>query len=394
MLSLHPTHFLALALLFAAVARPAPAIDDAALFRAGQPIEVGRGSGGVFLVDLDRDGHLDLVAKHLQTHRLSLQLGDGRGSFRPRTAGPLPLSFAPGALAVGDVNGDQIPDLALTTREPPREYVHIFLGDGHAGFTPVPGTPFVAGPAIETYKPAIVFAELNGDGKNDLVVANARRDTVETFFGDGRGGFSAGPVLAAGTRNAMRAFAVGDLDRDGCLDIAISQQTEAPEPRPLLVNRGDGKGGFRVADGPSLALPPDGGLRAMADLNGDGRPDVVFSHGREVGVLINQGDARFAPAGPRSDVGLQAWQIVVAEVSGDSQADLVIATVDSRQAPYAGKVVVLLGDGRGFKPAPGSPYAVGPGAYTLAVGDVNEDGRPDIVAASFEGDTVSLLLQR
>jgi hypothetical protein len=348
----------------------------------------------VFLVDLDRDGHLDLVAKHLLTQRISLLLGDGRGNFRARAAGPLQLDFGPGALAVGDVNGDQIPDLALMSRKPPHEYVHIFLGDGHAGFAPAAGTPFVAGAAIDTYKPSLVFAELNGDGKADLVVANARRDTVETFFGDGRGGFSAGPVLDAGRHNSMRAFAVGDIDGDGRADLVISQQGEPPEPRPLLLNRGDGTGGFRAAVGPSLSLPPDGGLRMMADLNGDGRPDLVFSHGHEIGVLTNQGDGRFAPAGPRIDVGLHAWQIVVADVNGDAKPDLIIATVDSRQAPYEAKVVVLLGGGRGFKPAPGSPYAVGPGAYTLAVGDVNEDGRADIVAASFEGDAVSLLLHR
>ena len=385
---------LALPLLIAATAGAAPAAGESALFAAPKPIEVGCGSGGVFLVDLDHDGHLDLVAKHLLTQRISLHLGDGRGNFRPGAAGSLPLNFAPGALAVGDVNGDRIPDLAVTARRPPHDYVYIFLGDGRGGFAQAAGTPFIACAAIDTYKPAIVLAELNGDGKPDIVVANARRDTVETFFGDGRGGFSAGPVLDAGRRNSMRAFAVGDIDGDGRVDIVISQQSEPPEPRPLLLNRGDGQGRFRAASGPSLSLPPDGGLRAMADLNGDGRRDLVFGHGHEVGVFANQGDARFSPAGPRINVDLHAWQIVVADINGDAQPDLVVATVDSRRAPFEGKVVALLGDGGGFKPVPGSPYAVGPGAYTLAVGDVNEDGRPDIVAASFESDAVSLLLHR
>jgi hypothetical protein len=66
--------------------------------------------------------------------------------------------------------------------------------------------------------------------------------------------------------------------------------------------------------------------------------------------------------------------------------DLVAATVDS--------VTVLLGDGRGYAPAPGSPFSAGPGAYNLGVGDVNHDGKLDVAASSFEGDAVTLLLGR
>src|ERR1041384_206007 len=154
---------LALPLLIAATTSAVASSGEVALFAAAKPIEAGRGSGGVFLVDLDRDGHLDLVAKHLLTQQISLQLGDGRGNFRPRAPGSFRLDFEPGALAINDVNGDQIPDLAITRRSPPHECVHIFLGDGHAGFAPAPGTPFISGAAIDTYKPAILFAELNGD---------------------------------------------------------------------------------------------------------------------------------------------------------------------------------------------------------------------------------------
>ena len=76
----------------------------------------------------------------------------------------------------------------------------------------------------------------------------------------------------------------------------------------------------------------------------------------------------------------------MADVDRDKRNDVVAATVDS--------VTVLLGGGNGFIPAPGSPFRAGPGAYNLAIGDVNGDGKLDIVASSFEGDAVTVLLGR
>ena len=78
--------------------------------------------------------------------------------------------------------------------------------------------------------------------------------------------------------------------------------------------------------------------------------------------------------------------VVVVDINRDRRSDLVVATVDS--------VTVLLGDGRGFSPAPGSPFPAGPGAYTVTVGDLNEDGKLDVVAPSFEGTAVTVLLGR
>jgi hypothetical protein len=77
---------------------------------------------------------------------------------------------------------------------------------------------------------------------------------------------------------------------------------------------------------------------------------------------------------------------VVADVNSDSKKDLIAATVNS--------VTVLLGEGRKFAPAAGSPFSAGPGAYYVTVGDLNEDGRPDLAASSFEGNAVTVLLGR
>ena len=87
--------------------------------------------------------------------------------------------------------------------------------------------------------------------------------------------------------------------------------------------------------------------------------------------------------------------VVAIDVNGDKKVDLVVATVNIATAPFESNIVVLLGDGHGgFAPAPGSPFPVGPGAYRLAVANVNEDAKLDIAASSFEGNAVTLLLGR
>lgn len=110
-------------------------------------------------------------------------------------------------------------------------------------------------------------------------------------------------------------------------------------------------------------------------------------------ILLNTGRGSFTPA-PQSprDLGLQNFGVVVTDVNGDRRSDIVATTVNSRVRPYDSKVAVLLSDGSAA--APGSPFPVGPGAYHLSVGDVDEDGKPDVVTSSFEGDSISVLWGR
>jgi len=109
---------------------------------------------------------------------------------------------------------------------------------------------------------------------------------------------------------------------------------------------------------------------------------------------LNEGHGVFkaAPGSP-VDVGLEAYAVVVADVNRDRKADLLAATVNSRARPFESRIAVVLGDGGGgFLAAPASPFRAGAGAYNLTVGDVNEDGKVDVAASSFEGKGVTLLL--
>ena len=243
------------------------------------------------------------------------------------------------------------------------------------------------------------FADLNEDVKLDFISANGHRNSIEILLGDGQGGFSPGPNVKVESGGWNFSFALGDLDGDGHLDLLTVIRGEPPESHPARVEirRGDGKGGFAAMPGQTLSVAPDPIFAAIADVNGDGHRDIVFSHGHTniLSIFLNDGKGAFTPRrGPSIEIGWPAWELLAIDINGDTNIDLIATTVETK-APFASKVVVLLGDGHGeFTPAPGFPCPVGRGSYRLTVGDVNEDGKLDIVASGFENDDVTLLLGR
>jgi len=197
---------------------------------------------------------------------------------------------------------------------------------------------------------------------------------------------AAGSPLAVGTQPAD--VAVGDVNGDGHLDILTANVGS----NNISVLLGNGRGGFRPAAPVSAGDAPH--LLAPADFNGDGTLDVaVSSHdSNDVVVLLGQGDGGFqpAPGSPFALVhGVQPHNhgLAAGDVNRDGKLDLVTSN------HMAGSVSVLLGDGRGgFAPMSGSPFAVGRGPYPLALGDINGDGWLDIATPSSAANSVTILL--
>lgn len=372
-------------LLLVSAALPSDALAQRPLYdRApGPPVTIGRGSGELLLADLDRDGHLDLVAKHLVERRIGVHRGDGSGGFAAN-AFLLRLPFEPGALTAADVDGDGALDLGIAGRDSTGEYVQLYRGRPDATFETVSAFRLRIGDPAETWKPTLRFVDLNGDARLDLVVSNGRRRRIDVLLAGG-GTFEPPRRLSLPGPMDRHFFEIADVDGDDRMDLVVVSGTEDGAAGSLLIWRGDGRGGF-ARSGHRIAVPAQPRIATVADLTGDGRPDIVLGQaGPRLTILTNDGAGTFGTA-REVRLASPAFHAIVARVNGDARADLVVACGSG--------VAVLVGTAGGLAPAAGSPYSANAGAYQLTTGDLNEDGKVDIIASSFESPAVTVLLAR
>ena len=365
------------------------------LFETAAPVPVGKGSGQLALVDTNGDGHLDLVL-HRHEHGIGVRLGNGHGQFSLPPGEPIDLKIEPAAIAIGDVVADSQPDLIVAFKDNANEYVQVFRGDGKGRFGPGGTKRYKTNTSFEFYKPAIKLADVDGNGSLDILTSNGRRNTIEILlrYRGGDSQFTVAPVVSLTPHSSFWTFGVGDIDRDGHVDLVATFDAEGEASARVEIRKGLGDGRFQEPSA-RVSVRPGARVAAVADLNADSRPDVVLSHVDTgwMSILLNDGHGSLAhaPQSPR-DLGLQTYGVVVTDINRDRRADIVATTVNSRVRPYESKLAVLLGDS--FGAASGSPFTVGHGAYQLAVGDINEDGKLDVVTSSFESDSIEVLLGR
>lgn len=325
--------------------------------------------------DFDKDGKADVIVVDAATNgtgvgRYAFAAGRGNGTYQ---LGP---SFSGGVFSgpamAGDFNGDGNLDLVASNPGPPDgtstgNTLSVVLGNGNGTF----GTPanFTVGQEPLT----LAVADFNGDGKADVAVGNRTGNTVSILLGNASTTLGTATTIAVGQDPA--SVVTGDFNADGKPDLVVgSAGGSSPGLYGLL---GNGDGTFAA---PVITSGPPG-VTAVGDFNADGKLDVAVSASvsGQATILTGNGNGTFTGTAPYPTTGFIA---LVADYDADGKQDIAFSgntTTSSTQF-----VQILSGTGAGSFLPTLVLSADNPGAGS--VGDVNGDGKPDLIVTGFSGN--------
>jgi FG-GAP-like repeat len=299
----------------------------------GSPFAAGVNPFSVVTGDFNGDGIPDLAAADEGSSFVTVLLGNGTGGFTPATGSPFQVGSEPISLAVGDFNGDGIQDIVTVNRVDGT--VTVLLGNG-AGAFKAAASPYKVG--ASPY--AVAVGDFNGDGIQDVAVPDYDSGTLMVLLGTGAGAFKAAPGSPITVGAGPQSVVVGDFNGDGIQDVAIANSGDGT----ITVLLGTGTGGFSAAPGSPFPAGKTPISLATGDFNGDGIQDIVIADlgDSTVTVLWGNGSGRFTPAaGSPFTVGASPESVAVGDFNGDGVQDIVTAN------QVGGNATVLLGRAAG-----------------------------------------------
>ena len=343
-----------------------PTITALPSFAAQATLATGSKPASVILGDVNGDGELDIITANFNSANVSVLLGKGNGNFEDQQT--FATGTKPFAVKLGDINGDGSVDIITANQD--SDTASVLLGNNNGTFQTQ--TTFSTGDSPRS----VALGDLNGDGTLDIITANEVSNNVSVLLGTGNGNFAVQATFS--TSNKPYSVTVGDVNGDGKLDIVSGHKGSKAS---VLLGNGDGT----FANQTAFDTGGNHYSVALGDLNGDGRLDIVTANKNfDIAVLLGNGDGQFksqqifrAGTNPRS--------VTLSDVNGDGRLDIITANFGSTDTS------VLLGNGNGtFQGA--TKFATGTNSRSATLGDVNGDGRLDIIAANYNSDNASVIL--
>lgn len=338
-------------------------------------VAVGTNLGSLTYTDLNHDGKLDLLIADRRGSDFTVLLGNGDGTFRAPVAyvsgaNPASIAVVPtgdnyNVLFTGDAaNGNVVMDVATP--------------DGTLSAAPIQ--------MVGRAPAAVAIADLNGDKKGDLVLTDSGGSQVWVLMNDGSG--TLGKPVGYAVGSSPVSTAIADVTGDGKPDLVVA------DANGVEVLNGKGDGTFAAAQTSAVGVVASPAGIVMADFNGDGKIDAAVAGGNGSSILLGKGNGTFSAGATVTLAGtVFPIAVVTGDFNGDGKADLAIGyDLMATSTTETGNVAVLLGKGDGTFQAPVTVALAGT-VRSLAAGDINKDGKLDLVAGvqTLTGDQVTVL---
>lgn len=336
----------------------------------------GGSSVGALLVDVNNDGHLDIV---LEGDPLWIMYGDGKGAF---TSSRITGNYDAGSFITSDFNRDGNADVAIVSSSySPPNFVDVFMGNGKGSFGPMKSYP------VANIYTLLATGDVNGDGIPDLLVENAlppydagqQGPDTSVLLGrkDGTFGLAIASYVGLGDIRGTEDVFLVDVNGDGHLDLI----TDAG----VALGKGDGTFGTPIAFPIDPNADPNFTNVVVGDVNGDGKPDVLLSTTGRITVLLGDGKGNFS-AGQIIDLGCgsECYSfLAIGKLNSGSSLDFVAGVVNS---PGPANLITYLNNGNGiFHEAQRvalTEASFDPYVNAVAIADVTGDGINDVIVQS------------
>ena len=337
---------------------------------------------GAALADMNRDGYLDAVVGNSASAALRVRAGSSNGILG--LASQMPTDAQPQFVCVGDMDNDGIVDAVAGNLGGQSFNVEHNTTPVGGAFNVTPGHTSV-GVAVS----ALAVGDLNHDGLLDVVVGTPTGMAVS--FNGGGGSFATPVAYPSGPPGATTGLALGDVDNDGWVDVVGTNATGNALTVWLNANSTFSNSSFQ-----SLSNGPTG--VALGDVNLDGKLDVVVTLANatrtQIVVGANQGSSNgftftTLDGGVRPSGGVVAQDIVLADVDRDGLLDAAVPVRDYGLLLFTG-----VGAGPYYFTAPTSTWVLGSALRSVAVGDMNHDGRPDLLLVDDVDSEMGMALGR